>query len=393
MPAAPWMAPTSRLRRLRSLVRGVSGEEKVGSGSGSGSSSRPLGAGATWESRLALRKAEVYVGKDGITESPAGMKSIENAPLPRLPTAQPRAAVQEAVDVAIVGAGFSGLGLAKRLLESGVTKVRLLERGSDAGGTWFWNRYPDAACDSMTHSYSYSFERDWKFTQNYAKQPELYGYARFIASKYDLYSRTLFDATVTTVDFDADSAHWSVCSDVGDRITARFVVLANGPLTEPQLPDLPGLNSFKGQAIHTARWDETFSAAGKRVAVIGTGTSAVQTIPKIAEAAGHLTVFQRTPVYCVPKADGLVDPEWHHKLHNEEGWMAKVRADYWENADEVRQLAKRHPRVCSLISARSSSPSSRRITKCTTQRPMPWSPLSCASWSKTSSTIPKPPQH
>ena len=173
-----------------------------------------------------------------------------------------------------------------------------------------------------------------RFTQNYAKQPELYAYARFIADKYNLYDRILADTPVSSAVFDAEQQQWLVSTERGDAVTARFVILANGPLTEPKFPtDIAGMDGFAGHTFHTARWNESFDLSGKRVGVIGTGTSAVQTVPRVAEVAEHLTVFQRTPIYCTPKADGAVDPEWHHKLKYEDGWMDKVRDDYWNNAD------------------------------------------------------------
>jgi cyclohexanone monooxygenase len=205
--------------------------------------------------------------------------------------------------VVIVGAGFSGIGAAVKLDKAGLHDYLLIEAGDGPGGTWHWNTYPGVAVDIPSFSYQFSFEQrpDWKRT--YAHGHELKAYAEHCADKYRIRPKIRFNSTVADAAFDEEHNLWRLNLESGERITARFVVNAGGVLTIPKLPDIAGVDSFDGITMHTARWDHTQNLTGKRVAIIGTGASAVQVIPEIAAVVEHLTVFQRTPIWCLPKFD------------------------------------------------------------------------------------------
>jgi cation diffusion facilitator CzcD-associated flavoprotein CzcO len=206
-------------------------------------------------------------------------------------------------EVVVVGAGFSGIGASIRLQRAGFDDHILIEEGHDVGGTWYWNRYPGVAVDIPSFSYQFSFERSAGWSRLYAPGHELHAYARHCADKYGVRERVRFGTRVVAARFDDQANLWRLETAAGDEITARFVIGATGVLTQPKPPDIPGLERFGGPVVHTARWDPELELAGKRVAVIGTGASAVQVIPEIAPAVDHLTVFQRTPIWCLPKPD------------------------------------------------------------------------------------------
>jgi cyclohexanone monooxygenase len=227
-----------------------------------------------------------------------------------------------AVDVVVVGAGFAGLYLHHRLRDAGFT-VAGFEAGDDVGGTWYWNRYPGARCDVESVEYSYSWdpelEQEWTWTERYAGQPEILRYLEHVADRHDLRRDIRFGTKVTSAVFDESSERWSVTTDAGDTTSARFVVMATGCLSSANLPDIPGRDDFAGPVLHTGRWPhEKVDFAGKRVGVIGTGSSGIQSIPIIAAEAAHLTVFQRTANYSVPAHNGPLDPDE----------LAEVKADY-----------------------------------------------------------------
>lgn len=206
-------------------------------------------------------------------------------------------------DTVIVGAGFSGIGTAITLDRAGLTDYLMIEDADGAGGTWHWNTYPGIAVDIPSFSYQFSFEQSPDWTRTYAHGDELKAYAEHCVDKYGLRSRIRFNTRVRGAEFD-DNAHlWRIETDTGDTVTARFLVNAGGALTTPKLPDIDGVDSFAGATMHTARWDHSQDLAGKRVAIIGTGASAVQVIPEIAPIVNRLIVFQRTPIWCFPKAD------------------------------------------------------------------------------------------
>ena len=205
--------------------------------------------------------------------------------------------------VLIIGAGFSGIGAAIQLDQAGFTDFLMVEAGDGVGGTWYWNTYPGIAVDIPSFSYQFSFEQSPDWTRTYAPGRELRAYAEHCVDKYRLRSRIRFGTKVLTAEFDDQHRLWRVQTDPGGEITARFVISASGVLTVPNLPDIDGVDCFDGITMHTARWDHGQDLTGKRVAIIGTGASAVQLIPEIAPIVAQLTVFQRTPIWCFPKLD------------------------------------------------------------------------------------------
>ena len=216
-------------------------------------------------------------------------------------------------DVAIVGAGFAGLYLLHRLRGLGL-RAKVLEAGFDVGGTWYWNRYPGARCDVESMQYSYQFDdalqQDWNWSERYAPQPEILEYAQHVADRFDLRSDIQFNTRVATARYDAATSRWTLEAEEGGKTVARFCVMATGCLSVPNWPKLNGLEDFAGPTYHTAIWPhEKIDFTGKRVAVIGTGSSAIQSIPLIAEEATELFVFQRTPNYAIPAHNALLDPE------------------------------------------------------------------------------------
>jgi cyclohexanone monooxygenase len=207
-------------------------------------------------------------------------------------------------DVLIIGAGFSGIGVASSLDRAGVSDYLIVEQGDGFGGTWYWNRYPGIAVDIPSFSYQYSYAKRTSWSRVYATGAELRDYAESCAQRFSLHDRVRFGTKITAATFDEELHRWQLETDRGDTITARHVIDATGVLTQPKLPEIEGVETFAGVTMHTARWDHEQSLAGKRVAVIGTGASAVQLIPAIAPNVEHLTVFQRTPIWCLPKLDG-----------------------------------------------------------------------------------------
>lgn len=211
-------------------------------------------------------------------------------------------------DVLIIGAGFSGLYQLHRLRELGFD-TRVIEAGEDVGGTWYWNRYPGARCDVPSIEYSYSFdpdlEQEWNWSERYAAQPEILSYIQHVAQRYDLRKDITFSTRVEKLEWDDDAAEWTVLTDDGASRTARHVIAATGCLSVPSQPVFQGTEDFGGELYWTSNWPhEGVDLAGKKVAVIGTGSSGVQTITAIAPNVGELTVFQRTPVFAVPAHNG-----------------------------------------------------------------------------------------
>jgi cation diffusion facilitator CzcD-associated flavoprotein CzcO/acetyl esterase/lipase len=212
------------------------------------------------------------------------------------------------VDVAVVGAGFAGLYLLHRLRKAGLTAVAL-DTANDVGGTWYWNRYPGARCDIQTIDYSYTFDPElesaWTWSEKYATQPEILRYLGFVADRYDLRRDIRFGTKVTSATWDDKTARWELATDNGAPVSCRFYIMATGCLSAPKPPEIEGVKDFKGDIYFTSRWPhDEVKLAGKRVAVIGTGSSAIQSIPVIAEQASQLTVFQRTPNFALPAHNG-----------------------------------------------------------------------------------------
>ena len=236
-------------------------------------------------------------------------------------------------DAVIIGAGFGGMYMLHRLRQKGFT-ARVFEAGKGVGGTWYWNRYPGARCDVESVQYSYQFspelEQEWEWSERYATQPEILRYANHVADRFDLRRDMTFETRITKAVFDEAANLWRLETDKGDKVAARFVITAMGCLSSPNTPRIPGLEDFKGPTYHTGNWPhEGVDFSGKTVGVIGTGSSAIQSIPIIAEQARHLTVFQRTANYTVPAHNKPLDP----------AYVKQVKASY----PEMRKRAKTKP--------------------------------------------------
>jgi cyclohexanone monooxygenase len=238
------------------------------------------------------------------------------------------------VDVAVVGGGFAGLLTAARLREIGIRDVRLVDKAGDVGGTWYWNRYPGAQCDTASFVYMPLLEETSHMpSEKYAHGPEILDHCRRIAKTFDLYDDALFHTEVTALRWDDPSGRWTVSTNRGDAFTAQFVVLGTGPLHVPKLPGIEGIESFRGHSFHTSRWDYDYtggSALGgpldqlsdKRVAVIGTGATSVQCVPHLARACSELYVFQRTPSSVDERNNAPTDPEWFTQIATT-GWQQR----------------------------------------------------------------------
>jgi cation diffusion facilitator CzcD-associated flavoprotein CzcO len=236
--------------------------------------------------------------------------------------------ITDVVDVAIVGAGFGGLLIGARLKELGVDDVRLIDKAADVGGTWYWNRYPGIACDVESYIYMPLLEElSYLPTEKYAKGAEIFAHCRRIAEHYDLYRNACLHTEVHEIRWNAGDSHWAISTDRGDTIRARFVAMANGYLQKPKLPGIPGITTFGGHAFHTSRWDYDYTGrdlaglTGKHVGIIGTGATAIQCVPRLAESAQHLLVFQRTPSTVDVRANRPTEPGWAASL--EPGWQLR----------------------------------------------------------------------
>ncbi|ATQ42885.1 flavin-containing monooxygenase [Caulobacter mirabilis] len=243
-----------------------------------------------------------------------------------------RAPLTDEVEVAVIGGGFGGLLAGARLREAGVQDIRVIEKGGDFGGTWYWNRYPGAACDVESYIYLPLLEETgYMPVEKYSRAPEILKHSRAIGEAFDLYRNACFQTEVTALDWDEASARWIIRTNRGDAMKARFVVMANGPLHRPKLPGIPGVESFKGHSFHTSRWDYDYTGgtslgdlsglADKRVGVIGTGATAVQCVPHLGAAAKQLFVFQRTPSSIDVRNNRPTDPAWAASL--ESGWQQR----------------------------------------------------------------------
>nr|POE47871.1 pentalenolactone d synthase [Quercus suber] len=243
-----------------------------------------------------------------------------------------RAPLEVSCEALIIGGGYGAQLIAVHLLEAGIHNIRMIEKGSDFGGTWYWNRYPGAQCDIESYVYMpLLHETQYVPTQKYAGGIELLEHARRIGTKYGLYDKAIFQTEVKTLRWNEATAHWDVSTNRNDMISARFVIPAAGPLHRPKLPGLTGLGTFEGKTFHTSRWDYAYTGgdasgnlaklAGKRVGVIGTGATAVQIVPHLGAAAEHLYVFQRTPSSIDVRGNKPTDPAWVATLG--EGWQTK----------------------------------------------------------------------
>jgi cyclohexanone monooxygenase len=244
------------------------------------------------------------------------------------------AAGTEAYDVVVVGAGFAGLYMLHRLRGQGFS-ARVYEQGGDVGGTWYWNRYPGARCDVESMQYSYSFsdelQQEWNWSERYAPQAEILKYANHVADRFNLRGDIQLNTRVDRATFDETTGTWRVTTSDGKAVTAKFVVLATGCLSNARVPDIKGLKDFKGKVYHTGHWPhEKVDFTDKRVGVIGTGSSAIQSVPVIAEQARHLYVFQRTPNFSIPARNAEL--------------TAEEREAFRKNYPEIRRFAREEAR-------------------------------------------------
>lgn len=208
------------------------------------------------------------------------------------------------IGVLIVGAGFSGIGLGSKLQRRGFDDFQIIDRGHDFGGTWYSNTYPGAECDIQSHLYSFSFRPNPYWSKTYATQPEIYSYLRHVAEEEGLYQKVSFGENVEDASWDDKAGLWRVVTSSAEY-EAKAIVFATGHLSDPKVPALDGLNDFKGHAFHSATWDHDYDLTGKRVAVVGTGASAIQVVPGIADEVGQMKVFQRSAPYVVPRQDTI----------------------------------------------------------------------------------------
>ncbi|OYU34714.1 NAD(P)/FAD-dependent oxidoreductase [Novosphingobium sp. PASSN1] len=248
-----------------------------------------------------------------------------------------RASIEEELDVVILGGGFGGLLAGARLAEAGVHDVRIIEKGGDFGGTWYWNRYPGAACDVESYVYLPLLEETgYMPTEKYARAPEIFEHAKRIGRHFSLYDKALFQTLITEARWHEDRARWLISTDRGDRLWARNFVMASGPLQTPKLPGIPGIETFKGHSFHTSRWDYAYTGGNslggldklkdKNIAVIGTGATAVQCVPHLGKAANKLFVFQRTPSSIYYRNDHPTDQAWAASLTP--GWQKRRMDNY-----------------------------------------------------------------
>jgi cyclohexanone monooxygenase len=268
-------------------------------------------------------------GNDQYVEVSGAYEAYLRDPYIEAATREP---LRDDVTVALIGGGFAGLVAAVRLRQAGVDDVRIIEKGGDFGGTWYWNRYPGAQCDVESYVYLPLLEETrYVPTEKYVHAPEILEHCRRIAERFDLHQRAVLSTEVTGVEWDAGVRRWVITTDRGDRITARFLVMGNGPLHRPKLPGVPGIGSFRGHAFHTSRWDYDYTGGDSsggldrlrdaRVGVIGTGATCVQIVPHLAAGAKQLSIFQRTPSSIDVRANRPTDASWAASL--ESGWQKR----------------------------------------------------------------------
>lgn len=250
--------------------------------------------------------------------------------------------VTDHVTVAFIGGGFAGLVTGARLVEAGVTDVRIIEKGGDFGGTWYWNRYPGAQCDTASFVYMPLLEETGHMpTEKYAHAPEILAHCQNIGRQFGLYDNALFHTEVTGLQWDEARNRWIIRTNRGDEFTAQFLAMGTGPLHVPKLPGIEGIQAFKGHSFHTSRWDYDYTGgdthgalmeklADKRVAIIGTGATSVQCVPHLAKAAKELYVFQRTPSSVDVRDNKPTDPEWFKEIASD-GWQQRWLDNFTSN--------------------------------------------------------------
>src|SRR5579863_8160039 len=241
----------------------------------------------------------------------------------------PREALTDECEILVVGAGFGGLLLWHKLSQAGFSDVRFCEKGGDVGGTWYWNRYPGIACDVESYSYFPLLEEmGYVPSMKFASGFEILEYCQTMAQKFGFYDHCLFHTTVKSTTWDEQSGRWIVETDRGDKMRARFVILANGILTTPKLARIAGMEKFKGESFHTSRWNYNIDLSGKRVGIIGTGATAVQAVPELAKIVGDLYVFQRTPSSIDVRDQRATTDEEREAWAQEPGWARARRARF-----------------------------------------------------------------
>lgn len=246
-----------------------------------------------------MSKVKSLTSKSGVASR------LKNADSPGVATA--------VADALIIGAGFAGLGSAIRLRQKGVHNVVILERGTDVGGTWRDNTYPGAACDIPSNLYSYSFAQNPDWSRSFSGSAEILAYIHGLVERFDLLPLIRFQQNVSAIAFDENDGVWRVQTTQGDTYVARSVIMASGPLSNASFPNMPGIEKYQGHKIHSAKWDHNYDFTGKKVAVIGTGASAIQIIPELVKRAESVKVFQRTAGWVLPRPD-FVTPDWNKSL-------------------------------------------------------------------------------
>lgn len=271
---------------------------------------------------------------------------------------------QPAVDVIIVGSGFAGLGMAIKLKQEGRRSFVLLEKEADLGGTWYVNNYPGCACDVQSHLYSFSFEQNPGWSRSFSPQQEIHAYLEHCADKYDVRRHMHFNAEVTRARYLDEQHLWEVSTADGQVRHARALVLGTGGLSRPALPDIPGLKDFKGKMFHSQQWDHDYDLSGKKVAVVGTGASAIQFVPEIAPQVAQLDLYQRTPPWIMPKPDHPMESRTQTLLRKVPGaqsayrngiyWMLEARAAGFTGGPKLMKLME--PMARSFIERKISDP-------------------------------------
>ncbi|MDB5724268.1 MAG: NAD(P)/FAD-dependent oxidoreductase [Novosphingobium sp.] len=267
---------------------------------------------------------------------------LEFAPYDPIPDREP---LTDEIEVVVLGGGFAGLIAAGRLKQAGIDNIRIIDRGGDFGGTWYWNRYPGVQCDVESYSYLPLLEElNYMPRDRYSYGTEIFAYCQQIGRHFGLYEHALFGTTVRSLKWDEALGRWHVGTNRGDDIRARYVVMCPGPLNRPKLPGVPGIETFQGHSFHTTRWDYDYTGGDwqnpaldnltdKRVAIIGTGATGIQCVPQIAKYAKHLTVFQRTPSYIDHRGNRSTDPDWAQR--QQPGWQAERMHNFHVGINEV----------------------------------------------------------
>ena len=284
-----------------------------------------------------LRERDKRLRADGVDQYVAVDHPFQGDADPHADPDFTRDPVTREVDVAIVGGGFSGLLAARSLIDEGVGDICIIEKGADFGGTWYWNRYPGCRCDVEAYTYLPLIEKYGEMPkERYARASDILAHSRRIAERLGLYETSLLQTGVTSADWDEDQARWIITTDRGDVVRGRFLCMASGILSRPKLPGIPGAETFKGHAFHSSRWDYVYTGGhelgeltglqDKRVAIIGTGASAVQAIPALGAWAKQLIVVQRTPAAVDPRENSQTDPDWWNSL--QQGWWERRATNF-----------------------------------------------------------------